>query len=149
MRVNMGLAERFRQNLEKRDIFKNMTSDEILCSAQLKYVSKPITSEITIKSQKIHSEILEQPFENLVELEKSQKQDFYMANNKLEDLETEIIAKIRKTPYWSEFTKSEQANMIAAYFDKKTSFNKYKHLSQLPSDRLDFIQNILTLSNNK
>ena len=61
-----------------------------------------------------------------------------------EDLETEIISKIRKTPYWSEYSALRQRKMIESYFCKK---QQQANFSQ--NEKEEFIQNILILSNNQ
>lgn len=93
----MGLADRFKDSLEQKDIFKTVK------------VSNPIKR-----------------------------------SNNFDDLETDIIDKIRKTPYWSEYSSSEQKKMIGAYFNRKLTGNSYSAL-----EKEEFVQNILALSNNK
>lgn len=66
--------------------------------------------------------------------------------NKFENLETEIISKIRKTPYWEEYSKKAQTNMIGSYFDKKITKKDIQYSTQ---EKEEFIKNILILSNNK
>jgi len=66
--------------------------------------------------------------------------------NKFENLETEIISKIRKTPYWDEYTKKAQTNMIRSYFDRKITQKDIQYSIQ---EKDEFIENILILSNNK
>ncbi len=66
--------------------------------------------------------------------------------NKFENLETEIISKIRKTPYWEEYSKKAQTNMISSYFDKKNIKNDIQYSIQ---EKEEFIKNILILANNK
>jgi hypothetical protein len=94
----MGLAERFRENLDSTDIFK--TSDTV--SNPIKY------------------------------------------SNKFEDLETTIIDKIRKTPYWSEYSTMQKENMIKAYFGKKVQALEYSQ-----GEKDEFVQNIMTLANHQ
>ncbi len=93
----MGLADRFKDSLEQKDIFKTVK------------VSNPIKR-----------------------------------SNNFDDLETDIIDKIRKTPYWDEYSSSEQKKMIGAYFSRKLAGKSYSAL-----EKEEFVQNILVLSNNK
>ncbi len=93
----MGLADRFKDSLDQKDIF-NTTK-----------VSNPIK-----------------------------------IGNEFDDLETDIIDKIRKTPYWSEYSTSEQKKMIGAYFSRKLNDKSYSAF-----EKEEFVQNILILSNNK
>ena len=98
----MGLADRFSDSLETKDIFKT-TKKEV------SVVLNPIKR-----------------------------------SRNFDDLETEIIDKIRKTPYWSEYSTSEKKNMIAAYFCCKLKDRSYSAF-----EREEFVQDILVLSNNK
>ena len=65
----------------------------------------------------------------------------------LEDLENELINKIRKTPYWDDFSNERKTDMIANYFDNKLKKNKYFKFSQSKKD--NFVQTVLVLSNNR
>ena len=58
----------------------------------------------------------------------------------LENLETELINKIRKTPYW-------ETGMIENYFDNKLKRSNGLRFSQLKKD--NFIETVLILSNNR
>ena len=78
----MGLAERFKDKLAKRDIFTRNSEED--------YVSTPITQSITVQPKTLHSGIIE-PVNSLSELPQ-------VDSDKFEDLESEIIDKIRKTP---------------------------------------------------
>jgi len=60
----------------------------------------------------------------------------------LEDLESLIIDKIRKTPYWSEYSVTRQRQMISSYFDKKSKIQNNLQKSE-------FVQNILDLVSGK
>ena len=109
----MGLADRFKDSLEKNNIFEVKKSEapvlRVETSNTLEYASNPI-----------------------------KRVEIY------EDFETEIISKIRKTPYWNEYSALRQRKMIEAYFSKK-----YKNSNYTEIDKENFIQNILILSNNK
>ncbi len=61
----------------------------------------------------------------------------------LADLESKLIEKIRRTPYWKEFSTQKQENLINLYFKKKQ--NKYEISEQ---DKNEFIKNIMILSNH-
>lgn len=130
----MGLAERFKDKLAKKDIFTKDTAES--------YTSKPITQNITIQPKVLHSEMIE-PVNSLSEL--PQITDC----GKFEDLESEIIAKIRKTPYWEEYSTIRQEKMIGSYFDKRIASNQYSYIKHSSKDKLSFIQNILALANNR
>lgn len=143
----MGLADRFKQNLEKRDIFSKVVEQTDDAEIQ-KFSSNPITQEISIKTQKLHSDISCNPFGSIIEAQK-QLMSSELPYNKFEDLEFEIISKIRKTPYWSEYDMKNQSNMIKAYFDKKVQSSKYCNIKYSQDDRLEFVRNIIALSNSK
>lgn len=133
----MGLAERFKDKLDKKDIFttKQETNSENITKSQ--FVSSPIT----IQPKHIHTELTE-PVDSISELSS-------ISSDKFEDLESEIISKIRKTPYWEDFSFDRQRKMISSYFDKKTLSGRYSYIKKNPQDKDNFIQNILALANNR
>lgn len=113
----MGLAERFKEELKSKNIFEKSNIEKNLEKENIQFISKPIlTSEI--------NESYTEP--------------------KFEDLETQIISKIRKTPYWEEYSFDRQKNMVEKYFNSKT-----KHIKVTNEDKNEFIKSILILSNNK
>ena len=65
--------------------------------------------------------------------------------DKLEDLETKLISKIRKIPYWEEYSIQRQEKMITSYINKKLQTENNLNIS----DKDEFIQNILALANNR
>lgn len=105
----MGLADRFKNSLEGKDIFQRVQETEPEMKTEMKVVSNPIKRK-----------------------------------NNFEELETDIINKIRKTPYWLEYSAVDQRKMVGAYFAKKL-----KDVSYSPMEKEEFIQNILILSNNQ
>lgn len=136
----MGLAERFKDKLENKDIFQKGNIEETLEQNDIKFISKPIEKEIVIQPKAIHSGQIA-PFENLSDLNVSN------TSTKFEDLETELINKIRKTPYWLEFSTEQKKNMIEKYFEKRIQSEMYSSISYSNSDKKEFVENILTLSN--
>ena len=72
----MGLAERFKEELKSKNIFEKNNIEKNLEKENIQFISKPIN--------------------NIV---KAVDNDIYSVP-KFEELETEIISKIRKTPYW-------------------------------------------------
>jgi hypothetical protein len=99
----MGLAERFKDKLAKKDIFTK-NNEEI---NNENYVSKPITQNITVQPKTLHSGVIE-PVSSILELPQ-------IDCDKFEDLESEIIDKIRKTPYWEEYSTARQEK-FKSYF---------------------------------
>lgn len=62
----------------------------------------------------------------------------------LENIESLIIEKIRRTPYWNEYSIQKQENLISSYFENKQV--KYNISDDI---RKDFIKNIINLLNNE
>ena len=111
----MGLAERFKDKLNKQNIF--VKTEKVEQKKEIQYISNPLTSTI--------------------------KEDF-QSKYKLEDIESQIIEKIRKTPYWEEYSTIQQEKMISSYLDKKSVTNPVTS-----QERSEFIKNIMSLSNNR
>lgn len=136
----MGLAERFKNKLDTNDIFsKKNKIEESLNDKDIRFISKPVTiqqKQIYTGDSSTITNILESNNQKTPKL------------TSFEDLETEIISKIRKTPYWEEYSIQRQENMISSYFDKKIK-TKYSDLNYSSQDKLEFIQNILALANNR
>ena len=138
----MGLAERFKDKLDKSDIFTKKEPDLILDNSNIQFISKPIT----VQPKDIHSGIIES-IDNIMDIDISNKtNDIIYSNNKFEDLETDIIEKIRKTPYWNEYSTERKTNMVSKFFDNKIQ-KKYSDIQYNEKDKNNFIQNILALSN--
>lgn len=132
----MGLAERFKEELKTKNIFEKSNIEKDLESQHIQFISKPIDSIVT-----------EQEKETTIE--QTIKEPNITDNNlcstpKYEELETEIISKIRKTPYWEEFSIDRQKKMIEKYFEIKT---KNSNISK--DGKSEFIKNILILANNR
>lgn len=131
----MGLAERFKDKLNKKDIF-NKEIEQTLENQSIKFISKPIT----VQPKDIHTspqtpdEVISNIYNNIT-------------TTNIDDLESEIIDKIRKTPYWEEYSSSRQENMISSYFEKKIQTEKYSQIDT--SSKEEFIKNIIILANNK
>ena len=134
----MGLAQRFKDKLNKKDIFEKTQIEKDLENNDIKFISKPITENCTIQPKELHSGINE-PVKSIADVASVISESY----SKFEDLETEIIDKIRKTPYWEEFGIERQANMINAYFDKRCN------CKFTPAEKEEFIENILALANNR
>lgn len=145
----MGLADRFKDKLGSKDIFKKNKIEASLNDKSIQFISKPITENIVIQPKVIHSGQIEN-IENISDI-KNTDSALWNLNNpvKFEELETEIISKIRKTPYWEDFSTIKKENMISKYFDRKIQNGKYSMIAYNSKDKLNFIQNILALSNNR
>lgn len=133
----MGLAERFKEELQTKNIFEiNKKND--LNNGNIQFISVPTDNN---------------PAEEIKDIENipEEKNTVTKINSslKFENLETEIIKKIRKTPYWNEYSKIRQENMISKYFDNKIQKPAFAGIEYTSQDKMDFIQNILVLSNNK
>lgn len=139
----MGLAERFKDKLENKDIFQQKENiEQKLEQNDIKFISKPIEDEIVIQPKTIHSGLIDK-IENLSDLNISKNS----SSTKFEDLETELINKIRQTPYWQDFSTERKKNMIKKYFEKRINSESYANISYSNSEKNEFVENILILSN--
>lgn len=137
----MGLAERFKEELKTKNIFEKNNIEKNLEKENIQFISKSINN-IVIKPEKEEREnSIGQTINN--NIVKAVDNDIYSVP-KFEELETEIISKIRKTPYWNEYSIDRQKSMIEKYFNSKT-----KHIKVTNEDKNEFIKSILILSNNK
>ncbi len=136
----MGLAERFKEKLENKDLFQKENIEKALEQNDIKFISKPIENEIVIQPKTIHSGQIDS-VENISDL------NILQTSTKFEDLETELINKIRKTPYWLEYSTDRQKNMIEKYFENRIQSEMYSNISYTSSDKQEFVENVLTLSN--
>ena len=145
----MGLSEKFKEKLENNDIFIRKIQkpeEDLLESKNIKFISKPAE----IQTKRTIANTIE-PCADL--LTNSEKKTFNKAIetsqetsiDKLEDLETKLISKIRKIPYWEEYSIQRQEKMITSYINKKLQTENNLNIS----DKDEFIQNILALANNR
>lgn len=165
----MGLAERFKNKLENRNIFEKNVIEQKLEENDIKFISKPVEDKIKQKNTSIKSPIVIPSEYNILagnndEIHENREScenismpepEIEIQNikenlkNKFENLETELINKIRKTPYWEEFSFQSQTNMIENYFNVKIKSSKYNTLEYTNEDKQNFINTVLTLSNNR
>ena len=137
----MGLAERFKEELKSKNIFENSNIEKNLEKENIQFISKPINNIVIKPEKEERGNSIGQTINN--NIVKTVDNDIYSVP-KFEELETEIISKIRKTPYWNEYSIDRQKNMIEKYFKIKT-----KHIKVTNEDKNEFIKSILILSNNK
>lgn len=139
----MGLAERFKTKLEKKNIFEKDIIEQELEENDIKFISKP--EMIDLKNSTIQTPIIVNTDLNVSE----NQEEKMLSPDKLflEDLENELINKIRKTPYWDDFSNERKTGMITNYFDNKLKKNKCFKFSQSKKD--NFVQTVLVLSNNR
>lgn len=139
----MGLAERFKTKLEKKNIFEKDIIEQKLEENDIKFISKP--EMIDLKNSTIQTPIIVNTDLNVSE----NQEEKMLSPDKLflDDLENELINKIRKTPYWDDFSNERKTDMIANYFDNKLKKNKYFKFSKSKKD--NFVQTVLVLSNNR
>lgn len=137
----MGLAERFKEELKSKNIFEKSNIEKNLEKENIQFISKPINN-IVIKPEKEErgNSIAQTINNNIV---KAVDNDIYSVP-KFEELETKIISKIRKTPYWNEYSIDRQKSMIEKYFKIKT-----KNSNTTQEEKNEFIKNIIILTNNK
>lgn len=144
----MGLAERFKEKLNKQDIFKKPDIKQKLEEQEIQFISKPLNSEIVIQPSIIHNNMT--GIDDIEEItEKAIKTSENIECTKFEDIETDIISKIRKTPYWEEYSSERKKTMIEKYFNAKLKTSKYATLAYSNEDKIKFIQNVLILSDNR
>lgn len=139
----MGLAERFKNKLENKNIFEKDIIEQKLEENDIKFISKP--EMIDLKNSSIQAPIVVN-----TDSKYSEESENRVASPEklfLENLETELINKIRKTPYWEDFSPESKTSMIENYFDNKLKRSNGLRFSQLKKD--NFIETVLILSNNR
>lgn len=137
----MGLAERFKEELKTKNIFEKNNIEKNLEKENIQFISKPINNIVIKPEKEERGNSIGQTINN--NIVKTVDNDIYSVP-KFEELETQIISKIRKTPYWEEYSFDRQKNMVEKYFNSKT-----KHIKVTNEDKNEFIKSILILSNNK
>lgn len=137
----MGLAERFKEELKSKNIFEKSNIVKNLEKENIQFISKPINNIVIKPEKEERGNSIGQTINN--NIVKAVDNDIYSVP-KFEELETEIISKIRKTPYWNEYSIDRQKSMIEKYFKIKT-----KNSSTTQEEKNEFIKSILILSNNK
>lgn len=138
----MGLAERFKEELKSKNIFEKSNIEKNLEKENIQFISKPINNIVIKPEKEERGNSIGQTINNN-NIVKAVDNDIYSVP-KFEELETEIISKIRKTPYWNEYSIDRQKSMIEKYFNSKT-----KHIKVTNEDKNEFIKNIIILTNNK
>lgn len=137
----MGLAERFKEELKSKNIFEKSNIEKNLEKEHIQFISKPINNIVIEPEKEEEKNSIGQTINN--NIVKTVDNDMYSAP-KFEELETEIISKIRKTPYWEEYSIDRQKSMIEKYFKIKT-----KNSNTTQEEKNEFIKNIIILANNK
>lgn len=137
----MGLAERFKEELKSKNIFEKSNIEKNLEKENIQFISKPINNIVIKPEKEKRGNSIGQTINN--NIVKAVDNDIYSVP-KFEDLETEIISKIRKTPYWNEYSIDRQKSMIEKYFKIKT-----KNSNTTQEEKNEFIKNIIILTNNK
>lgn len=137
----MGLAERFKEELKSKNIFEKSNIEKKLEKENIQFISKPINNIVIKPEKEERGNSIGQTINN--NIVKAVDNDIYSVP-KFEELETEIISKIRKTPYWNEYSIDRQKSMIEKYFKIKT-----KNSNTTQEEKNEFIKSILILSNNK
>ncbi len=137
----MGLAERFKAELKSKNIFEKSNIEKNLEKENIQFISKPINNIVIKPEKEERGNSIGQTINN--NIVKAVDNDIYSVP-KFEELETEIISKIRKTPYWNEYSIDRQKSMIEKYFKIKT-----KNSNTTQEEKNEFIKNIIILTNNK
>lgn len=139
----MGLAERFKNELENKNIFEKDIIEQKLEENDIKFISKP--EMIDLKNSSIQTPIVVNTDSNVSD--EPENKTTSPEKLFLENLETELINKIRKTPYWEDFSTERKTGMIENYFDNKLKRSNGLRFSQSKKD--NFIETVLILSNNR
>ncbi len=139
----MGLAERFKNKLENKNIFEKDIIEQKLEENDIKFISKP--EMIDLKNSSIQTPIVVNTDSNVSD--EPENKTTSPEKLFLENLETELINKIRKTPYWEDFSTERKTSMIENYFDNKLKRSNGLRFSQSKKD--NFVQTVLILSNNR
>lgn len=127
----MGLADRFKEKLKDKDIFNETKSEQISNTKNIQFISKP---------QRVRcAEILSTS---------DISADNSLSAQTLNELKNEILAKINKTPYWNEYSSQRKENMVGKYFETRLKKSSYSNIKYTLSKKLEFIQNIITLTNH-
>lgn len=137
----MGLAERFKEELKSKNIFEKSNIEKNLEKENIQFISKPINNIVIKPEKEERGNSIGQTINN--NIVKAVDNDIYSVP-KFEELETQIISKIRKTPYWNEYSIDRQKSMIEKYFKIKT-----KNSNTTQEEKNEFIKNIIILTNNK
>lgn len=151
----MGLAERFKEKLSNKNIFIENKIEEKLQEKEIMFISKPITeTEVELEN---NEELQQEEVSDIIEQEEVKAEEVVIEPIKnvlaeetkptinitrFEDLESELICKIRKTPYWEEYSIQRQEKMISSYFTKKVQ-------DFSTEEKKEFVKNILALANNR
>ena len=120
----MGLAERFKNKLENKNIFEKDIIEQKLEENDIKFISKP--EMIDLKNSSIQTPIVVNTDSNVSD--EPENKTTSPEKLFLENLETELINKIRKTPYWEDFSTERKTGMIENYFDNKLKRKKKKKI---------------------
>ena len=59
------------------------------------------------------------------------------------DIAQDTLEKIKRNPFWNEYTKDSKEKMISKYFDNKIKRAKYNSSEYSPKDKLTFIDKVL------
>jgi len=155
----MGIAERFKSQLETKNIFEKDIIEQKLEEKEIKFISKPTANvpeagDIQTQNSGV-SCICDNPDRlqpDNVPTEPICAGDVVrtdVSENNLEDMETELVDKIRKTPYWTEFSVERQTRMIENWFNAKTKRVKYSQMNYTSGEKENFVRTVLVLANNR
>lgn len=157
----MGLAERFKTKLENKNIFERDIIEQKLEEKDIKFISKPVSgSRIEAKNGNIQPPVIianggsitedtltppdKIPAEPVCGMTSENQTN--KSVNIFDDLETELISKIRQTPYWDEYSEERRAGMISNYFNVKIKTSEYCGIEYTPEDKKNFTNTVLILT---
>ena len=93
-----------------------------------------------LNNQNIFSEDVKINTPNKIEITKMITTPKELSEDKFSIVRKDILNKIQKTPYWSDYSVNSQENMIVKYFEAK---NRRSHIEYNTQDKIDFVKTIL------
>lgn len=115
----MGLADRFKKTLSTTDLFSS-PENEVPKLKPKAPVSTPVSTGV---------------IPAIAQVEKTE--------SKFNDLVINTVKKIKNTPYWSDYSETEQEKMVSRYFDIKIKAEKYSDVKVGLKEKCTFIQDVL------
>ncbi|MBO6180240.1 hypothetical protein J6O86_00965 [bacterium] len=126
----MSIADKLKKTLSETNFFKK--EEEPVGLAQVAQMEEPLDVDEKFE------DLTEHVVPNIVSINPKVERV-----NKFEDLATQLVNKIKNTPYWAEFSMKSQEKMISKYFDKKVKTPKYVEIPYSLTDKLTFIEEVL------
>ena len=150
----MELSQRFKQQLEKIDLYNsNNKIDTSIEKENVKVKKENVVIENILEDK--NTRIEEQVYDNYVHnpILDTSKESLVETNcdsvNNLDNLKSELIEKINKTPYWEEYSSKRQENMICSYITTSLKKDRYSNIDCHESERKNLIKSIMDFLTNR